>query len=158
MINLNVTSAAFTNGAVIPTRFTGDGEDVSPPLQWTGIPTNAKELALIVDDPDAPTANPWVHWVIYKIPATEIGLPENVAKTTALLQPVGTVQGRNSWGTTGYRGPAPPRGGGVHHYHFKLYALDKALPVGAGMDKNQLLNAISGHVLAQGELVGTYQR
>ncbi|MBI4719111.1 MAG: YbhB/YbcL family Raf kinase inhibitor-like protein [Planctomycetes bacterium] len=153
-----VSSPAFAANGVVPKQHTGDGDDVSPRLTWTGVPANAKELALICDDPDAPTPQPWVHWVIYKIPAGATGLPEAVAKTAAPNAPAGALQGKNSWGSLGYRGPAPPRGHGVHHYHFRVYALDTALDVKSGLDKDQLLAAMKGHIVAQGELVGTYQR
>ena len=155
---LTIRSSAFANQARIPKRFTGDGEDVSPELSWSGVPAGAKELALICDDPDAPTPEPWVHWVIYKIPTTATALRENVPKTGSMPEPAGAMQGVNSWGAIGYRGPAPPRGHGVHHYHFKLYAVDTALNVAAGVDKKKLLSAMQGHIVAQGELVGTYER
>ena len=131
---MEIRTSAFANGEKIPTGFTGDGEDVSPALTWSAVPNGAKELALICDDPDAPTPEPWVHWVIYKIPVGAMGLAEHVQTTEALAEPTGTFQGRNSWGTIGHRGPAPPPGHGVHHYHFKLYALDNALGVGGGLD------------------------
>jgi hypothetical protein len=155
---LTITSSAFTNGGAIPRKYTGDGEDVSPPLSWSAIPGGTKEVALVCDDPDAPTPQPWVHWVIYKIPPTATGLSENVPKTASLKEPPGALQGKNSWNKLGYGGPAPPRGHGVHHYHFKLYALDAALNVASGLDKAQLLAAMQGHILAQAEWVGTYQR
>ena len=157
-MNLTIESTAFKNGERVPARFSGDGEDVSPQLSWSGAPDGTAELALIMDDPDAPSAEPWVHWVIYKIPADTKGLPEKVAKTETLSNPAGAMQGKNSWGRIGYGGPAPPKGHGVHHYHFKVYALDQALSVSPGLMKNQLLSAMKGHVLAEGELVGTYQR
>lgn len=157
-MTITIRSEAFAAGEPIPKRHTGDGEDLSPALSWTGVPDNAKELALIVDDPDAPTPEPWVHWVIYKLPATTTGLPEGVPTTPQLSEPAGALQGKNSWPTVGYRGPAPPRGHGVHHYHFKVYALDTALDVATGLDKKQLLDKMRGHVIAEGELVGTYQR
>lgn len=153
-----IQSPAFANNTTIPKRFSGDGEDVSPQLSWSGLPDGAKQLALIMDDPDAPTPEPWVHWVVYGIPATTTGLPENVAKTASLTAPEGTFQGKNSWGRIGYGGPAPPPGHGVHHYHFKLYALDTELSAQSGWTKTKLLAAMKGHVLAEGELVGTYQR
>ena len=155
---LTIRSSAFANQARIPKRFTGDGEDVSPELLWSGVPTGVKELTLICDDPDAPTPQPWVHWVIYKIPATATGLREHVPTTGLLSEPPGAMQGVNSWSEIGYRGPAPPRGHGVHHYHFKLYALDTALAVAAGADKKTLLAAMEGHILVQAEWVGTYER
>ena len=157
-MTITIKSPAFAHNAAIPKKFTGDGEDVSPELSWSGVPDNAKELALICDDPDAPTPEPWVHWVIYKIPVKTTKLPENVAKTETLKDPAGAVQGKNSWSKLGYGGPAPPRGHGVHHYHFKVYALDAPLTASAGPDKQGLLAAMKGHILAQGELIGTYQR
>lgn len=157
-MSLTVQSPAFGHNETIPKRFTGDGEDVSPGLTWSGVPEAAQELALICDDPDAPRPEAWVHWVICRIPASATGLPENVAKTEKPVEPAGAIHGENSWGRIGYGGPAPPRGHGVHHYHFKLYALDTTLNVRPGLDKDQLLAAMKGHVIAQGELVGTYQR
>jgi Raf kinase inhibitor-like YbhB/YbcL family protein len=151
-------SPAFKDGRPIPVRHTEDGEDLSPELTWSGLPRGTQELAMIVDDPDAPTSEPWVHWIIYNIPATAPGLPEGVAQAPTLDQPPGTLQGKNTWGTIGYRGPAPPKGHGTHHYHFKLYALDAPLSAGPGLDKKALLEALSGHVLSHCELVGTYQR
>lgn len=152
---------AFRAGEAIPKKYTGEGADVSPPLDWRDVPPKTKELALICDDPDAPSPEPWVHWVIYKIPATAKGLPEGVPSKPRLGSPLGALQGQNSWTdgrTTGYRGPMPPPGHGVHHYHYKLYALDTALDVEPGLDKDALLKAMSGHILAEGELVGTYER
>jgi len=157
-MKLTVQSSAFKANEPVPKKHTGDGEDVSPALGWSGAPANVKEFALICDDPDAPTPQPWVHWVIYKIPAATTALPANVARNETLTTPAGAVQGKNSWGTVGYRGPAPPRGHGVHHYHFKVYALDAALDAPAGLTKEQLLARMKGHILAEGELVGTYQR
>jgi len=157
-MNLTVQSPAFASNTVVPQRFTGDGADVSPQLSWSGVPDSAKELALIMDDPDAPTPESWVHWVIYKIPPSVTSLLENIAKTDTLTAPEGALQGKNSWGNIGYGGPAPPPGHGVHHYYFKLYALDTALNVSSGLTKAELHSAIEGHVLAEGELVGTYQR
>lgn len=157
-MSLTMQSSAFGNSASIPKRYTGDGDDVSPPLNWTGVPAAAREVALICDDPDAPRPQPWVHWVIYKIPAAASGLPEGVAKAEKPGEPAGSLQGKNSWGRIGYGGPAPPRGHGVHHYHFKLYALDRALDVAPGLDKDGLLAEMQGHILAEAELIGTYQR
>jgi len=155
---LSLQSSAFAPGATVPKRYTGDGEDISPPLNWSVVPATTKELALIVDDPNAPTPQPWVHWVIYKIPVSSTGLAENIAKTPSPATPSGAVQGTNSWGRIGYGGPSPPKGHGLHHYHFKLFALDAALNLVSGLDKAGLLSAMKGHILAQGELVGTYQR
>jgi Raf kinase inhibitor-like YbhB/YbcL family protein len=157
-MTIKVESPAFVSNAKIPTKFTGDGEDVSPGLTWSNLPAGAKELALICDDPDAPTSEPWVHWVIYRIAADAKGLPENVAKTASPAEPKGALQGKNSWSKIGYGGPAPPKGHGLHHYLFKLYALDAPLNVSSGLTKKDMLAAMKGHILAQGELVGTYQR
>src|SRR5271166_4727649 len=149
-------SPAFDPGAVIPKRHTGDGEDLSPPLAWSGLPPDTRELALIVDDPDAPSPQPWVHWVISKIPAADPGIAEGVHPKPAPSFPSGAIQGKNSWGTIGYRGPAPPKGHGVHRYHFRLYALDAPLSVAAGIDKPGLLKAMQGHnsCLTPGRIVG----
>ena len=122
------------------------------------MPAGTKDLALICDDPDAPTPRPWVHWVIYKIPIHKTMLPEGVAAEGRPRDPAGVLQGVNSWGTLGYRGPAPPRGHGLHHYHFKLCALDAGLELGPAADKDAVLAAMKGHVLAEGELIGVYQR
>ena len=113
---------------------------------------------MIVDDPDAPTAQPFVHWVIYKIPPATTGLPQGVPTDSTLSDPPGAMQGKNDFKKTGYGGPMPPKGHGVHHYHFKLYALDKALSVRPGLEKKGLLEAMKGSIVAQGELVGTYER
>lgn len=158
---MQLSSSAFAPGGAIPRRYTGEGEDISPPLQWTGVPTGTQELALICDDPDAPTPEPWVHWVLYKIPPQTTGLPEGLPKTAQLSQPPGAMQGKNSWTggqTIGYRGPMPPPGHGVHHYHFTLYALDAPLSIQPGETKKNLLKKMEGHILATAELIGTYQR
>jgi Raf kinase inhibitor-like YbhB/YbcL family protein len=160
-MKIQITSTAFSQGQRISKKYSGEGEDLSPPLAWTGVPEGTKELALICDDPDAPTDEPWVHWVIYKIPADAKGLPEGVAKTAQLQEPPGAVQGKNSWPsgqTVGYRGPMPPPKHGPHRYFFKLYALDAKLTLAAGASKQQLLGATAGHVIGEGELMGTYER
>lgn len=159
-MTIQITSSAFVQGHPIPKKYTGEGVDVSPPLSWSAIPEGTKELALICDDPDAPQAEPWVHWVIYKIPAEAKGLPEGVPRKSRLKEPPGAVQGKNSWPPSeaiGYRGPYPPPGG-VHHYYFKLYALDVLLNEEPGLDKKALMEKIQPHVLAEGVLMGTYQR
>jgi len=156
-----VTSTAFGNGQPIPKKYTGDGQDVSPALAWTEAPAGTKQWALICDDPDAPTDEPWVHWVIYAIPAAVRSLPGGVKTSAQLSEPKGAMQGKNSWPngrTVGYRGPAPPKGHGVHHYHFKLYAIDTEPKLAAGLTKSDLLKALDGHVLGVGELMGTYER
>jgi hypothetical protein len=155
---LSIQTSAFAAGAAIPKRFTEDGQDLSPALTWAGLPAGTKELAMIVDDPDAPRPQPWVHWVIYGIPADAPGLAEGIATSARPAAPAGACQGKNSWGTLGYRGPAPPKGHGTHHYHFRLYALDAPLNLPPGADKPAVLAATAGHVLAEGELTGTYSR
>jgi Raf kinase inhibitor-like YbhB/YbcL family protein len=158
-VSITIRSQAFSEGGPIPTRHTEDGANLSPPLTWSAPPKGTAELALIVDDPDAPTEDPWVHWVVYKIPAAAPSLPEGFHETTIPPgAPEGLVQGMNTWPTKGYRGPAPPKGHGVHHYHFKIFALDQALDLKPGLDKHALQEAMSGHILARGELVGTYKR
>jgi Raf kinase inhibitor-like YbhB/YbcL family protein len=156
-MKITVSSTAFAAGERIPKKYTGEGADVSPPLAWSGGPAGTKEYALIMDDPDAP-AGTWVHWVLYKIPPTTTSLKEGVPTTAALKEPSGALQGKNSSKATGYHGPMPPPGHGTHHYHFKAYALGEALELPAGATKQQLLDAMRGHILAEGELVGTYSR
>ncbi len=160
-MSMTIQCAAFQPGQPVPKKHTGDGADVSPALSWSGVPSGTKELALICDDPDAPTPQPWVHWVIYKLSPSLTGLPENVPTGSKIDKPVAALQGRNSWPsgrTIGYRGPAPPPGHGTHHYHFKLYALDTELKLNAGSDKPALLAAMQGHILAEAEVIGTYSR
>lgn len=154
-MDIIVRSAAFAPGAAIPQRYSQDGENVSPPLTWDGLPPETRAVALIMDDPDAPRADPFVHWVAYGLPADR-SLPEGVP--TGSRGEGGLLQGPNTYGHPGYDGPKPPPGHGVHHYHFKLYALDETLDLALGLDKEGLLRAIRGHVLAEGELVGTYER
>jgi len=154
---MNLSSTAFTADAPIPMRFTCEGEDVSPALRWSDIPTGTKSLALIVDDPDAPDpAAPkmtWVHWVLYNLPADAQGLAE--ATDTDSL-PTNTLEGLNDWQRTGYGGPCPPIG--RHRYFFKLYALDLVLPDMQQPTKAKLEQAMQSHVLASVELMGTYQK
>jgi Raf kinase inhibitor-like YbhB/YbcL family protein len=154
---MKLTSAAFGENQSIPKIYTCEGKDLSPPLVWTGVPANAKSIALIVDDPDAPDpAAPrmtWVHWVLYNIPVSAAGLPEGV---TAGALPKGTLEGNNDWRRTGYGGPCPPIG--RHRYFHKLYALDTVLPDLNHPDKKALENAMKGHIIAQTQLVGTYQK
>jgi Raf kinase inhibitor-like YbhB/YbcL family protein len=160
-MTFQINSSAFSAGQPIPKRHSGDGEDISPPLAWTSLPEGTAELALICDDPDAPTAEPWVHWVIYKIPVDQAGLPEEVEPIKVPGEVPGALQGVNSWPSgqkIGYRGPAPPPGHGTHHYHFTLYALDAPLTVKSGLSKEALLTAMSDHVIEKAELIGTYER
>ena len=159
LAKITLTSSAFTEGTPIPKKYTGEGSDVSPPLTWTGLPTATKELALVCDDPDAPGGEPWVHWVIYKIPVHAVGLPEGVEKKAQPAEPAGALQGRNSWPSDnlGYRGPKPPPGT-PHRYFFSLYALDAELAVAPGLTKKALFQAMKGHEIGKGQLMGTFQR
>jgi Raf kinase inhibitor-like YbhB/YbcL family protein len=146
-MEMSLTSPAFNNEESIPIKFTCDGEDISPDLDWFGIPEGTKSLTLIMDDPDAPVGT-WVHWVLYNIPSDMPGLQEGMSG-------VG-VDGTNSWGRTGYGGPCPP--GGTHRYFFKLYALDTLLDLDPESNKESVLEAIEGHILGEAVLMGTYSR
>jgi Raf kinase inhibitor-like YbhB/YbcL family protein len=154
---LSLSSPAFTAGAEIPELFTCEGRDLSPALAWSGVPDGAKSLVLIVDDPDAPDPEApkmtWVHWVLYNIPPTAPGLSQAVSPREL---PVGTREGTNDWKRTGYGGPCPPIG--RHRYFHKLYALDTVLPDLGAPTKPELEKAMTGHVLAHAELMGTYRK
>jgi len=156
-MTLSIQSKSFRQNEMIPARYTCDGRDISPPLAWSGIPDEAKSLALIVDDPDAPDpAAPkmtWVHWVLYNIPVWAQGLEENIA---AASLPAGTREGINDWGRKGYGGPCPPIG--KHRYFFKLYALDTVLADLQKATKVEVEQAFKGRILAKAQLVGTYER
>ena len=150
---MKLTSSAFREGGPIPTSYTCDGEDISPPLAWENVPENTQSLALMMDDPDAP-GKTWVHWVLFNLRPETRELLENFNPQKDLPYSVG--QGRNDFGNTGYGGPCPP--GGKHRYYFKLYALDTILNLPTRSSKADLLKAMEGHILAQVELVGTYER
>ena len=150
---IKLTSSAFKEGEPIPRAYTCDGPNVSPALEWNGVPKNAKTLAIICDDPDAP-AGTWVHWVLYNLPAENIGLVENVPMTESLK--AGGSQGKNDFEKIGYGGPCPPSG--THRYFFKLYALDAVLDLKPGATKAELLKAMEGHIVGQAQLMGTYSR
>jgi Raf kinase inhibitor-like YbhB/YbcL family protein len=157
---LVVSSPALKAGETMPREYTADGRNISPPLRWSGAPASTKEFAVICDDPDVPFPQPFVHWVIYKIPGTATGLPENVPIDPEAPMPAeiaGAVQGTSGFRRMIYRGPAPPPGK-PHHYHFTVYALDAALALRPGLTKTELLVAIAGHVVAQGALVAVYER
>lgn len=150
---LEISSPAFAASQLIPSKYTCDGANISPPLLWRGVPERTQSFALVMDDPDAPSG--FVHWVLYNIPASVDSLPEAVPKRDALED--GSLQGRNSANSIGYRGPCPPSG--THRYYFRLYALDvKLLRLSAGATKQQLLTAMQGHILAQAELMAPYAR
>jgi Raf kinase inhibitor-like YbhB/YbcL family protein len=154
---LALTSPRFKDGDLIPIAYTGEGEDLSPPLQWSNPPAGTKSLALIVEDPDAPDPqNPrmtWSHWVVYNIPPGTQGLPEGANPD---VLPAGARQGMNDWNRQGYGGPMPPVG--RHRYYFRLYALDTVLPDLGRTSRLDLLDAMDGHILGEAELIGLYQK
>ncbi len=150
---MQLTSSAFEHNRPIPQKFSCDGQNSSPALSWEGEPAETESFALICDDPDAPGGT-FVHWVYYNIPAEVKSLPEAV--DTAPQPGPGGLQGKNSFGKTGYGGPCPP--GGTHRYFFTLYALDIKPDIAAGLDKQKLLEAMDGHVIAEAQLMGTYSR
>jgi len=153
-MTIAISSSAFKEGERIPTKYTCEGQNVSPPLTWSQVPKETQSLALVTDDPDAPFGV-FNHWVIFNLPSDIQGLPEAIPTEKQL--PSGAAQGKNDFGRIGYAGPCPPPGS-PHRYQFILYALDRHLDLEAGASKKQLLDAMAGHALAQGQLTGTYQR
>jgi hypothetical protein len=151
---LDLSSPAFQEGSKIPTKYSCQGQDVSPALRWGEPPQGTRSFALIMDDPDAP-GGVFTHWVIFNVPSDTRDLPEAVPAQAQLSD--GSLQGKNDFGGTGYGGPCPPPGS-AHRYQFTLYALDRMLDLKAGVTKKQVLDAMKGHILAQGQLTGTYQR
>jgi len=152
-MEIKITSSAFEDGGLIPAKYTCDGADVSPPLQWDAVPEGTRSIALICDDPDAPMGT-WVHWVLFNLSSDAKELAENIPTEETL--PNGAKQGVNDFGRVGYGGPCPP--GGTHRYFFKIYALDTEVGLQAGADKRRLLKTMEGHILGQGQLVGKYKR
>jgi Raf kinase inhibitor-like YbhB/YbcL family protein len=150
---LKLTSTAFKEGEAIPRGYTCDGANVSPPLEWTGVPKSAKTIAIIAEDPDAP-AGTFVHWVLFNLSAEGLGLIENTPQTGTLNG--GGAQGKNDFGKVGYGGPCPPSG--MHRYFFKFYVLDSGLPLKAGATKADVEKAMEGHIVGQAQLTGTYKR
>jgi hypothetical protein len=150
---MEIKSSAFGSGEMIPAKYTCDGADFSPALEWSGTPAGTRSFALICDDPDAPMGT-WVHWVIYDIPPSATMLAEGISREKDL--PGGGTQGINDFRKIGYGGPCPP--GGTHRYFFKLYALDAMLGLKPGITKDQLLTAMRGHILGEAQLMGTYRR
>lgn len=157
---MKLMSNEIEPGKPIPKKFTEDGEDISPALSWNEVPDGVQEFALIMDDPDAPTEKPWVHWVVYGISRDARLLPEAMPTEPTPERPGKAQQGINTWkeNNVGYRGPAPPHGHGTHHYHFKLYALDKPVGLSPPVDKEKLLREMEGHIIATAELISTYER
>lgn len=147
---IQVTSTAFLPGARVPTVSSADGEGVPPPLAWTGVPASARSIVVVVEDPDAPFPEPFVHWLIYGIPATATGVTGQTCDSF--------VQGKNSMLKSGFAPVAPPPGHGSHDYHFQVFALDSDVVLAPGAGRGALVDAMKGHVLAWGELVGTYER
>src|SRR5882724_7980046 len=154
---IKLTSSAFSEGQPIPRAYTCDGVNISPPLEWSGVPKTARTIAIVCDDPDAPDApgGAWVHWVLYNLPADNIGMVENLPATESLK--AGGFQGKNDFDKIGYGGPCPPSGT-AHRYFFKIYALDSELPLRAGATRAELMKAMEGHIVVQGQLMGTYRR
>lgn len=150
---MRLESPAFAHGDLIPSRYTCDGEDLSPPLVWEDVPEGTSALALVLDDPDAP-AGTWVHWVVFNLPPSSGRIPEGASESGGL--PEGADEGANSWGGVGYRGPCPPSG--THRYFFKLHALDLSLENRAGATASEVLKGVEGHVLAECALMGRYAR
>jgi len=146
---ISITSTAFKEGKMIPKKYTCDGTNVSPQLAWSGIPANARSIALICDDPDAPSGT-WVHWVVFNMPAAT----KEISEAGGL--PAGAQQGINDFKRIDYGGPCPPSG--THRYYFKIYAVDMTLNLKEGATKADLLSAMQGHILAQGQIMGKYQR
>jgi Raf kinase inhibitor-like YbhB/YbcL family protein len=152
-MEIKVTSTAFEQGGMIPNKYTCDGQDISPPLSWVDVPDGTASIVLVCDDPDAPMGT-WVHWVLFDLPPDTQGLPESIPAVENLEN--GGRHGINDSRKLGYGGPCPP--GGTHRYYFKIYALDKLMNLPAGNTKAQLLKAMEGHILAEGELMGRYKR
>ncbi|GAB4254043.1 MAG: hypothetical protein Kow00122_12100 [Thermoleophilia bacterium] len=154
----DVTSSAFADGEPITERHTADGENLSPPLSWSGHPEGTDGFALVVDDPDAPREEPFVHWVVYGLPAEVTSLPEGIPPGEAPEALRGGVHGRNDFGNRSYDGPAPPEGSGPHRYRFTVYALASPPELESGLTKSELLAEISQSVIARGRLIGIYER
>lgn len=149
---LGITSASFQDGERMPERYVRSGANLSPALSWSRLPEGTASIAVICEDPDAPRAEPFIHWVVFNIPGPTPGVPEGVA------QPPGSEQGVNDFGNVGYDGPEPPAGHGPHRYFFQVYALDTVLPLRPGVTTQALRAAMEGHVVAEGRLVGKYSR
>lgn len=155
---LTVSSSAFKDGQPIPEEYTAYGKGRSVPLSWSSLPSGTRSIAVVMDDPDAKGPRPFVHWLIYNIPAETKSLDAGLPTKPRLDTPKGALQGSNSTKATGYFGPRPPRGDPPHHYQVKVYALDEALKIDPGADEDALLEAMKGHILGQGQVVGTVQK
>ncbi|MCM2322441.1 MAG: YbhB/YbcL family Raf kinase inhibitor-like protein [Oligoflexia bacterium] len=155
---LKLSSSAFAANGEIPKTYSGEGEERTPPLEWSRVPPGTQEFALLCEDPDAPGNEPWVHWVLYGISANTTLLPEGLPSKPALELPIRLSQGRNTNDLIGYQGPMPPRGHGWHRYFFHLYALDRKVTLAPGAHKDELLREIQGHILDEAVLIGRYLR
>jgi len=153
-----IKSSAFVEGEQIPQKYTGESKDISPPLEWSGVPQGTLEFALICEDPDAPRPEPWVHWLIYKLKRATTRLPEGIEPKKIIEIPVSADQGLNSFDKIGYNGPMPPPGHGWHRYFFRLYALDAPLGIHSAATKDELFRAMEGHIIQHTETFGRYKR
>lgn len=154
---VSVRSEAFREGGEIPDEYSAYHQNISPPLDWSGVPQTAPSLVVMVEDPDAPPpASPFVHWLVYNLSPAEERLRQDVAKGDVLDRPAGFTEGDNSTGSAGYLGPKPPKADPPHHYHFQVFALDKKVELPRGATRQELLRAMDGHVVGKGRLVGTY--
>jgi Raf kinase inhibitor-like YbhB/YbcL family protein len=156
--SLKVTSDAFAPNAAIPLQYSSYGENISPALRWSGVPTAAKSLVIMMEDPDALNPKPVTHWIVANVPIRITSLPRDVKKTETPRELGGGIQGANHTGSTGYYGPRPPAAENAHRYHFQVFALDTVLSLPSGFNRPALLSAMRGHVLARGEVIGTYNR
>ena len=160
-VEITVTSTAFDHHGMVPLRYTAYGDNVSPQIAWSDLPEGTRQLALVMDDPVAPTPEPFVHWVVYNIPASASELPEGMSNAEQVSVPAalaGAINGRNGLGRVGHFGPRPPADGELHAYHYRVYALDTALDLEPGLGKDELLAAIDGHVIGTGMLMGHYEQ
>jgi Raf kinase inhibitor-like YbhB/YbcL family protein len=155
---LDVTSTAFSDGESIPAKHSAYKQDISPPLAWTGVPRDAKTIVILVEDPDATTPKPFVHWVLYNLPADQSSLPAAVPAQARLTEFGKPEQGRNTYGSIGYYGPKPPKGDSPHHYHFQVFALDARLDLLPGRSRDEIVNAMKPHLLAAGRIIGTFAK
>jgi Raf kinase inhibitor-like YbhB/YbcL family protein len=154
-----VSSGSFADGEEIPRWYTGDGQNVSPALSWTDLPVGTVSVAVLCEDPDAPTPSPFVHWIAYGLAPNVSSITEGASGThRSADENPSFAEGKNSFGHARFDGPAPPRGHGVHHYHFQVFALDTRLSLHGTPDRGDLISAMRGHVIAAGDLVGTYER